>query len=120
MAQVQHFGHIGNLFTCAPGKCDDCENYTVTLNEYEEDLRQGAIKRAKDAIQVHIYSSKRRTEINGSGNLIDFENENSSVNTVTDSIGNLEINQQTPDQELNNVNANEIKTITTTTNDDHA
>ena len=66
LALLQHHGHIGNLYTCAPGVCDDCENYTVTLNEYEEELRNNAIRRAREAIHEHSYSHKHRNYKNES------------------------------------------------------
>ena len=119
LANLQHYGHIGNLYTCSPGECEECEKYTVNLQEYEEDLQRRAIQRAREAIQIHTYASRRYN--NASKNLIDFENEEAiDTSTITKSIGRLIINQQTPIKELNDENTKENETSTISTKEEHS
>ena len=114
LAYLQHYGHIGNLYTSSPGNCNECEKYLIFLNEYEEDLQRSAIQRARDSIQIHVYASKRRAANNVSENLIDFDydhNNNETNNTLNihaleSDKQTLEINQQTQASEIDNVQIN--------------
>ena len=104
LALLQHHGHIGNLYTCAPGVCDDCENYTLTFNEYEEELRNSAIRRAREAIQVHSYSHKHRNYKSESERNSEPDNTPVDTTTITKAIGSLIINQQNPRKDVETVN----------------